>query len=338
MVLIGVDADAETARVRRRLEHAESGAAGSLKDHLGTPVELGLRQLSALDGVVPGRARRPRHVLKHPYVGVGMARAQHVTTGEPADQRNVHAAHESDLAALGRHRGQDTDDEGAFMLPEDNRLHVGLVDDRVDDGEAGLGELGRDLLQGGGVLEAHCQDGVLAPAGEVAQRLHALGVVLHLELPELDSGVGRKLRGAVVHALVEGLVELAAQVIHDTRLDVGRGGGATGQERRDRGEEETFQGHDHFAARSSSNAHRVMSPRDHLSTSTRRHTWVSFLVQWWTRTETWWTPGAFPDATERARAKYDKTRGCEVSRRRLETAPAHHRLTLTPTSDSNPGP
>ena len=31
---------------------------------------------------------------------------------------------------------------------------------------------------------------ILAAAGEVAQRLHALGIGLHLELPEFESGVG----------------------------------------------------------------------------------------------------------------------------------------------------
>ena len=52
------------------------------------------------------------------------------------------------------------------------------------------GNSGRHLLQGRRVLESHREDGILAAAGEVAQRLHALGVGLHLELPELDPGVG----------------------------------------------------------------------------------------------------------------------------------------------------
>ena len=60
-----------------------------------------------------------------------------------------------------------------------------------------------------------------AVAGEAAQRLLALRVVGGLEVAKLDAGLGLELLGAVEGGLVEGFVELAAQVVDDRRLDVG---------------------------------------------------------------------------------------------------------------------
>ena len=58
-----------------------------------------------------------------------------------------------------------------------------------------------------------------AVLGEFAQHLLALRVVLDLEVAEVDAGVLLELGRAVEDALVEGFVELAAEVIDDRGLD-----------------------------------------------------------------------------------------------------------------------
>jgi Fe2+ transport system protein FeoA len=108
------------------------------------------------------------------------------------------------------------------MLLEEDRADVGQVDHHVDDGEIGVGELRRDLLQRVAVGEADGDDGVVAAAGEAAQRLLALGVVLDLEIAVVDAGLGLELLGAGIGGLVEGFVELAAEVVDDRRLDRAR--------------------------------------------------------------------------------------------------------------------
>ena len=66
-----------------------------------------------------------------------------------------------------------------------------------------------------------------AVLGEFAQDLLALGVVLDFEVAEGDAGLLAEFGRAVEDALVEGFVELAAEIIDDGGLDVGgvgRGG------------------------------------------------------------------------------------------------------------------
>ena len=72
---------------------------------------------------------------------------------ELADQRNVHAADEADLAALAGHRRHQPDQEAALLLLEHHRLHVGQVDHHVDDGELQLGEVLGHLLDARGLAK-----------------------------------------------------------------------------------------------------------------------------------------------------------------------------------------
>ena len=88
-------------------------------------------------------------------------------------------------------------------------------------------EFGRDLLERCGPGEAGHDDRIVAVFGEVAQRLLALRVVLDLEIAIFDAGFGLELLGAVEGRLVEGFVELAAEIVDDRRLDV-RGEGRNG--------------------------------------------------------------------------------------------------------------
>jgi len=58
--------------------------------------------------------------------------------------------------------------ERAFLLLEHDRLHVGQVDDAVDDGEVDVGEFLGDLFQRDGLREADGDDGILTRAGQIA--------------------------------------------------------------------------------------------------------------------------------------------------------------------------
>src|SRR3546814_9331698 len=71
---------------------------------------------SALGRVVPGGRRGAGHVLEHLGVGAGVLHALHVAAGEAADQRDVHAADEADLAGLRRHRRQHRSEEHTSEL------------------------------------------------------------------------------------------------------------------------------------------------------------------------------------------------------------------------------
>jgi hypothetical protein len=107
------------------------------------------------------------------------------------------------------------------VLLEQDRADVGQVDDHVDDGEIGVGEL-LATFSARWPGRSRWRPRVVAAAGEAAQGLLALAVVLDLEVAVLDAGLGLELLGAGIGGLVEALVELAAEVVDDGRLDVGR--------------------------------------------------------------------------------------------------------------------
>ena len=107
-----------------------------------------------------------------------------------------------------------------------DRLHIGLVDDSVDDGEFGVREFVGDLAERGRPGEADGHDRREAVFGEFAQDLLALRVVLDFEIAVGDAAVLLELFGAVEDAFVEGFVELAAEVVDDGGLDLGRVGRA----------------------------------------------------------------------------------------------------------------
>ena len=118
------------------------------------------------------------------------------------------------------------------MLLEHDRLHVRLVDHHVDDAELGVGEFAGDFLERGRPGEADGHDRREAVLGEFAQHLLALRVALDFEIAEIDARFLLEFRRAVEDAFVEGLVELAAEVVDDRRLDVRREGGGRSQERK----------------------------------------------------------------------------------------------------------
>ena len=236
-VLVGVDADAELAGVGGGLQHALAGRAGGRVDDVGAAIDLRLGEFAALDRVVPGRRRRAGHVGDHLVLAVGgVFDALRVAALEGRDQRNVHAADEADLAGLRRLGRDHADQERSFLGLEHHRLHVRLVDHHVDDAEFGVREFVGDLVERGRPGEARHDDRRVAVLGELAQDLLALRLVLDFEIAEVDAGVLLELARAVEDALVEGLVELAAEVIDDRRLDVGgpgrRGGGQAAAEKR----------------------------------------------------------------------------------------------------------
>ena len=87
-----------------------------------------------------------------------------------------------------------------------------------------------------------------AVLGELAQDLLALRVVLDLEVAEGDVDLLLELGRAVEHAFVEGLVELAAEIIDHGRLDRRRRKRGGGEEtaRANGGGQETVSANEHF--------------------------------------------------------------------------------------------
>ena len=74
---------------------------------------------------------------------------------ELADEGDVHAAHEAELAGLAGERRGDADQVAALMLLEDILAQIGAVEPRdVDDRELAVGELGRNRVDGVGLREA----------------------------------------------------------------------------------------------------------------------------------------------------------------------------------------
>ena len=196
-------------------------------DDVRAAIDLRFCEFAPLHRIGPGRARRAGHVLQHLGLRVGVFHALHVAAGKLVDQRNVHAADETDLAGLGGLGGQKPDQERTLLFLEHDRLNVGLVHHHVDDDELRLGELRRHLLHGTGLAEADGDDGAQPVARELAHRLLALGIVLDLEIAERDPRVFLELLGAVERAFVEALVELAADIVDQSRLDVGGPCGST---------------------------------------------------------------------------------------------------------------
>jgi len=74
-----------------------------------------------------------------------------------------------------------------------------------------------------------------AVLGEFAQHLLALRIALDFKIAKIDPGLLLEFCRAVEDAFVERLVELAAEIVDDSRLDVGREGGGRRQQRRGEG-------------------------------------------------------------------------------------------------------
>ena len=166
---------------------------------------------------------------------LGRLDAADVAAGETADQRNVHAADEADLAGLGGECREHADEIAALMLLEHDRGDIRRFDDHVDDGELRVGEFRRDLLHRFGMAEADGDDRREAALGEFAQGLLALAVVLDLEILIGDAGVGLEFLSTHEGAFVEGFVVAAAEVVDDRRLDIRREACARHQRRHGNG-------------------------------------------------------------------------------------------------------
>jgi hypothetical protein len=166
--------------------------------------------------------------------GVDGFRALAVAAGEGADQRDVHAADEADLARLGGHGGGDAGQVGAFLFLEQDRVHVLAGGVTVDQDEVHGRELGRDLLHRLGLREADGRDQVELLAREAAQHLLGLGIAAGLGFEYIDAGFFLEALSALGSRLVERLVELAAGVVDDAQLGRGSEGAAGDGQRRDR--------------------------------------------------------------------------------------------------------
>src|SRR5690606_11332641 len=150
VVLVGIDADREFLVVGGSLEHADTGRTGCRVNHVRALIDLVFGKLAAAHRVVPGSAGGAGHVLEDFDLVVGSLGALSVTTSELAEQRNVHAADKPDLAGLGSHAGQQTDEVRTFVLLVDDRADVRQFNDGIDDHELGVGEFGGNLFHGRG--------------------------------------------------------------------------------------------------------------------------------------------------------------------------------------------
>ena len=177
IVLVGVNADRQCASVSRGLQHAEARSARRRIDDIGALGHLALGDFATLYRIVPGGTGVAGHVLEDDGVGTCRLYTLHIAAGEFVDQRNVHAAHEADLAGLRRHAGHHADEIGAFLLLEHQGLHIGQIDHVVDDGKLEVGIFGGDLLHRFFLGEARRDDRAIALVGEIADRLFALGLV-----------------------------------------------------------------------------------------------------------------------------------------------------------------
>ncbi len=99
------------------LQDADAGRAGRGIDDVDAAIELALGELGAAARIVPGGGRGAGHVGDQLGLGIGVLDALLEAALEAADQRDVHAADEADLAALGRQRGQHADQEGSLPAP-----------------------------------------------------------------------------------------------------------------------------------------------------------------------------------------------------------------------------
>src|SRR4029450_1902994 len=100
VVLLGLEADRTLAVVLGCLIDAGAGAAGRREHDIDAAIELAFGELAAAARIVPRRRRGAGHVGQHFDVGIGGLGALGVAALETADQRDVHAADEADLARL----------------------------------------------------------------------------------------------------------------------------------------------------------------------------------------------------------------------------------------------
>jgi hypothetical protein len=155
--------------------------------------------------------RDPRH---RPAGALGIAPA------DPADDRDVHVAEIADRPALRGHRGEDADQEGAFLLAVHDRLHVRLVDDGVDDDEPGRRKALDDGLDCGALIKADGEDDRRAAPDQGRQCLDPSAVVGDLDLMISDAGFRLEPLGAGESRLIEGFVELGTLRIDDPRCRI----------------------------------------------------------------------------------------------------------------------
>ena len=222
VVLVAVHANGQLAAVLGRLVNADASAAGSRKNHVRALGKLRLGQLTATGRVVPGSAGGAGHVGKHLGLGVRPLGALLVAALEAANQRDVHAAHKTDLTGLAGHGRHRAHQEAALVLFEDQRLHIGQLDLVVDDGKVEFRELLGDFLHARSHAEGHSDDGAGALLGHAAQGLLALRLIGDLKLEVLFAGLFLPLFHAVVGGFVERLVKFATHVEHDRWFGRGR--------------------------------------------------------------------------------------------------------------------
>ncbi len=157
--------------------------------------------------------------------GLTAWRASGVAGLELLDEFVLDATDEADGAGLALQRRGGTDEERALLLGEDERRHVVGFDDRVDDGEVGVGSGGRCRGDRVTEQEADTDDEVVAVVDEARDALGAVAVTGRGALGCDDAEVGDGLVEAGAGGVVERLVATTGDVVHDADGGVALTGG-----------------------------------------------------------------------------------------------------------------
>src|SRR5690606_15118453 len=131
------------------LEHTGASATSNVVDDIHALIELRLGDFSCLAGIVEGFKARTDIGFENFNIRVYGLGALGITAGKGFEQVEVEGGDNADLARFRLHRSKDTDEVRAFLLLEDDGLHVRQINDGVDDGEAGIGEFRGYGAQGG---------------------------------------------------------------------------------------------------------------------------------------------------------------------------------------------
>src|SRR4051794_34545449 len=219
--LVGVDADAPDLLLARRLEGAETAAAGDLEDDARALLDLREGELLALRLVdeVLGVA------VDGLEAGVGVGGALLEARDEAVDRRDLEAADRRHGLGAGHldvvlhdQAGQVTDQVARLLLLEQQAGDVGRGVDRitddgvVDDRELRVGALGRELADRRRHQEADRDDDVEVVVAEVREVRDVVRLRVRLLDRQVDAELVLRLRGALEGELVEALVVQAALV------------------------------------------------------------------------------------------------------------------------------
>ena len=224
-VLIGVHPDTELARGTRGFEHAESGGAGGVEDHVHALIVHRQRHLFAASRIAECFGRDTGVVHDHLAIGADMLHAGAIARFELVNERDVHATHEAHLLGVPYERGQRAHEKRALLLAEFERDEVWGHRQRIthavsghgviDIGEADVRILLRQHRDVVGKDETDGHHEVHSLGGQQSQAGFAVRAFTRLDVAHPCPQRLRRAEAAQVGAIVERLVAATAHVKDD---------------------------------------------------------------------------------------------------------------------------